>query len=115
MIDYNFVPENLEWCTKHYVPPIKPYIICPYFGQSDGTNGACWHCMEMTPYQHEMCADETWIRGLLSPCACKRCDTREEAAEFIENYKQRFPSKNIIEQLYVLHKSYQEEQENNNV
>lgn len=88
MIDYNFVPETLKQCKQHYVPPIKEHIDCPNFGHSDGTNGTCWWCMEMTPYQHAMCQDETWIRGLLSPVARIRANTREEAAEFIENYKQ---------------------------
>ena len=59
MIDYNFIPETLEWCTTHYTPPIKSYIHCPSFGNTDGTNGSCWHCMEMTPYQHIMCCDES--------------------------------------------------------
>lgn len=40
----------------------------------------------MTPYQWEMCSDESWIRNLMN----RRYDsmTREEAIEFIENYKQ---------------------------
>jgi hypothetical protein len=112
MIDYNFVPETLEWCTKHYVPPIKPYIICPDFGNCDGMNGACWHCMEMTPYQHEMCHDEWNVRSYMSPFNKYHVDTREEAAELVEKYKQEHPHKNIIEYLYYLHKEYQEEKEN---
>ena len=52
-------------------------------------DGACWWCKEMTPYQWEMCRDETWIRGLLSPIARIPANTREEAAEFIEDYKQK--------------------------
>ena len=89
MIDYNFIPETLEWCTTHYTPPIKSYIHCPGFGNTDGTDGSCWHCMEMTPYQHVMCCDESWLRGLLSPYSRCHCNTREEAAEFIENHKTR--------------------------
>jgi hypothetical protein len=103
MIDYNFIPETLDWCTKHYTPPIKHYIICSNFGKCDGMDGSCWHCMEVTPYQHEMCSDETWLTGLLSPDACKHCDTREEAAEFIESHKQKFPRRDIIECLYEFH------------
>ena len=103
MIDYNAIPETLDWCARHYTPPIKHYINCPDFGKCDGTNGSCWHCMEVTPYQHEMCADETWVTGLLSPYACKHCETREEAAEFIENHKQKFPRRDIIECLYEFH------------
>lgn len=89
MIDYNFVPETLDWCKQHYVPPIDKHIYCKEFGHSDGMDGACWWCKEMTPYQWEMCRDETWIRGLLSPIARIPANTREEAAEFIEDYKQK--------------------------
>ena len=89
MIDYNFVPETLDWCNKHYVPPIKEHIHCPCFGRCDGTDGSCWWCKEMTPYQHEMCRDERWIKSLLSPLSRNPKNTREEAAEFIEKYKQK--------------------------
>ena len=110
MIDFNFVPETLEWCTTHYTPPIKTYINCHDFGQCDGTDGSCWHCMEMTPYQWVMCSDESWIRGLTSQFGRYRYETREEAAEFIESHKQKFPQKNIIEYLYELHQRAKEEQ-----
>ncbi len=108
MIDFNFVPETFEWCTTHYTPPIKTYINCPSFGNSDGMSGYCWHCMEMTPYQWVMCADESWLRGLLSQDAHCHCKTREEGAEFIENHKQNCPQKNIIEYLYELHRRVKE-------
>lgn len=91
MVDANFVPETLTWCRQHYVPPVKEHIHCPEFGNSDGTNGGCWWCMEMTPYQWHMCKDESWIRGLMSPCARIRCADRESAITFIEDYKQRNP------------------------
>lgn len=104
MIDYNFIPETLEWCTKHYTPPIKAYINCSEFGNCDGTNGFCWRCMEMTPYQFEMCCDENWVKTLL----LSRCNTREEAAEFIENYRHHYPKRNVIEYLYELHKRAKE-------
>ena len=87
----NYVPETLTECRCHYVPPVKEHIHCPDFGKSDGTNGSCWWCMEMTPYQWHMCKDETWVRGLLSPCARVRCADRTEAIKFIENYKQKSP------------------------
>ena len=89
MIDYDYVPETLEWCKHHYVPPIKGHINCSAFGQVDWMDGSCHWCHEMYPYQCEMCMDESWVRGLLSPLARKQCKTREEAAEFIEEYKQR--------------------------
>jgi hypothetical protein len=82
----NYVPETLTECRCHYVPPVKEHIHCHDFGKSDGTNGSCWWCMEMTPYQWHMCKDETWVRGLLSPCARVRCADRTEAIKFIENY-----------------------------
>jgi DNA-directed RNA polymerase subunit RPC12/RpoP len=50
--------------------------------------------MEMTPYQWHMCSDETWLRGLLSPTARVKYQNREDAAKFIENYKQKNPMGN---------------------
>jgi hypothetical protein len=87
--DKPVVPETLDWCKQHYTPPVKEHIHCPDFGKCDGTNGGCWWCMEMTPYQWHMCSDETWVRGLLSPTARKQHKDRTEAAIFIEDYKQR--------------------------
>ena len=87
MIDYNFIPETLEWCRKHYVPPIKKHISCKDFGDCDGMNGSCHWCREMTPYQWEMCSDETWVKNLLRPLSRNSAKTREEAIEFIERYK----------------------------
>lgn len=109
-IDNEFIPETLDWCESHYTPPIKEYINCKEFGNSDGTDGSCWMCMELTPYQFEMCADETWLRGLLSSTARKQCKSREEASEFIENHKQRCPRKNVIEYLYELRKRRKDEE-----
>lgn len=88
------VPETLTQCRCHYNPPVKEHIHCPDFGKSDGTNGSCWWCMEMTPYQWHMCSDETWLRGLLSPTARVQYQNREEAAGFIEDYKQKNPMGN---------------------
>jgi hypothetical protein len=48
--------------------------------------------MEMTSYQWHMCSDETWVRGLINPYgkpAGHVCLARQEAATFIEEYKQR--------------------------
>ena len=90
MVDYNFIPETLEWCKRHYVPPIEEYIRCPDFGNVDWMNGSCHWCLEMCPYQCEMCRDESWVRGLLSPAARIQAKTRKEAAEFIESYKQKY-------------------------
>lgn len=88
------IPETLTWCRQHYVPPVKKFITCQKFGNIDGMDGACWWCMEMTPYQWHMCSDESWIRGLLRPTACKRKKSRKEAIEFIEEYKQNHPMGN---------------------
>ena len=93
-VDKPVVPETLAQCRCHYNPPVKEHIHCPDFGKSDGTNGSCWWCMEMTPYQWHMCKDETWINGLLSPLARKQCKDRTAAAEFIEEYKQKQPMGN---------------------
>lgn len=93
-MDNNFVPETLTWCRQHYVPPVKEHIHCPEFGNSDGMSGSCWWCMQMTPYQWHMCKDESWVRGLMSPCARIQCKDRSEAVQFIEEYKQRNPMGN---------------------
>ena len=85
------IPDTLEQCRCHYVPPIQQYITCRGFGNCDGMDGGCWYCMELTPYQWHMCSDEKWIRGLLSPFARISVKTREEAVDFIEKYKQRNP------------------------
>lgn len=90
MIDYNFVPETLKWCEQHYVPPVTEFVTCSEFGHPDPMNGSCHWCLEMCPYEWEMCQDESWVRSLLSPFARKLCKTREEAAEFIEDYKQKY-------------------------
>lgn len=92
--DHEPVPETLTWCRQHYVPPVQKFITCQEFGNIDGMNGGCWWCMEMTPYQWHMCSDESWVRGLLSPIACKRKNSRAAAIEFIEQYKQRTPMGN---------------------
>ena len=89
MINYDFIPETLEWCEQHYVPPIKEHINCEQFGNIDWMDGGCHWCRDMYPYQCQMCRDESWVKGLLSPAARIQVKTREEAAEFIEAYKQR--------------------------
>lgn len=88
MID---VPETLHWCREHYVPPVKEYMIpCEYFGNCDGMDGGCWWCMEMMPYRWHMCQDEKWVRGLTNPSGRGKM-SREEAIDFIEEYKQKHP------------------------
>ena len=84
-------PETLAYCRSHYCPPVQTYINCPAFGRPDGMDGSCWWCMEMTPYQWHMCADEFWVRNLLSPCARNRKDTRADAVKFIEQRKHESP------------------------
>lgn len=89
MIDLNFVPETLDWCQRHYVPPIQKHITCKDFGKFDAMNGSCIWCSEMCPYQCAMCRDESWVVGLLSPYSKLKAKTRDEAIEFIEYYKQK--------------------------
>ena len=93
-MDRTFIPETLTHCRCDYVPPVTEYINCPDFGKSDGTNGGCWWCMEMPPYQWHMCKDETWVRGLLRSTARIPCKSREEAIQFIKEYKQKNPMGN---------------------
>jgi len=88
-----YVPESLEECQEHYVPPVSAHIYCPHFGHCDGTDGGCHWCREMTPYQWWMCSDETWLRSLMGPLARVKCETKEEAANFIESRKQLYASR----------------------
>ena len=88
MTNLDFVPETLEWCKKHYVPPVQKYINCEDFGYPDGMNGSCHWCLEMCPYQWEMCQDESRIRGYFSPISRKPAKTMEEAIKLLEIYKQ---------------------------
>ena len=87
----DFVPETLEWCRSHYIPPAYTYIQCEDFGHTDGMNGGCWWCMEMTPYQWHMCQDESWVRSLLGEFSKLPKKTRAEAISFIDGYKQIHP------------------------
>ena len=99
MVDLDFVPETIDWCNRHYVPPIKKYIHCGLFGHPDSMDGSGHWCLEMFPYQWEMCQDESWVRGLLSPIACKPAKSREEAIQFIEDYKQGRISDYVIDKV----------------
>lgn len=90
----DFVPETLSWCRQHYVPKVDRYITCKEFGHIDGMDGSCLWCMEMTPYQWHMCSDESWLKSIMSPYAKNRMESREEAEEFIEQYKQKHPMGN---------------------
>lgn len=88
MIDFDFVPETIDWCVAHYVPPVQKHISCECFGQIDVVNGSCDWCNAMTPYQWHMCADQNWVNYLLSEHSRAGCKNFREAAEFIEKYKQ---------------------------
>lgn len=93
-MEKTFVPETLSWCRKHYVPKVEKHITCKEFGHSDGMDGACWWCMEMTPYQWHMCCDETWVKSLMRSFGNTQGMERDEAEEFIEGYKQEHPMDN---------------------
>lgn len=84
-------PETLTECREHYVEPNSEYINCAEFGHKDSTNGGCWWCMEMLPYQWHMCSDESWVRSLTSPCSKLGEKSRDAAIQFIESYKQKHP------------------------
>lgn len=83
-ITKDYIPETLEWCKHHYVPPIDRYITCCDFGNNDGMNGACHWCLEMTPYQFEMCWDATSVDSYMRMNGW----SKEKAINFIEDYKQ---------------------------
>ena len=89
MIELNFVPETLDWCKRHYVPPIEKYVTCEEFGHLDPMDGSCHWCFEMCPYQWEMCSDESTVKSLMISWPFRPAKTRDEAIEFIENYKKR--------------------------
>ena len=107
-IDLDIVPETLEWCKLHYVPPIPEHINCKRFGHSDGMDGSCHWCREMTPYQFEMCSDETHIRGLLSPTAQIPAKDRDDAIRFIEERK-ALVGKSVDKEYLEIIKRYAEE------
>lgn len=88
MVDL-YIPETLEECAQHYLPPIWQYVSCNHFGNSDGMSGGCQWCREMTPYQWEMCQDEDLLRRLMKQTTAHpaRC-SYEEAVEYITKYKQ---------------------------
>lgn len=81
--------ETLDQCRRNYCYPVKKYISCDDFGHVDGTNGSCHWCLEMTPYQWEMCSDESWKRSMLSPIGKMHGRTEEEATRFINEYKHK--------------------------
>lgn len=54
-----------DYKTK-YNKPDHRFITCNNFGHSDGMNGSCHYCREDTPYEFEMCSDESWKRSLMS-------------------------------------------------
>jgi hypothetical protein len=78
-----------EYKTK-YNPPDYNQINCISFGHLDGMNGCCHYCLEETPYQWEMCSDESWKRGLMSEISKIPNCTEEQAIEFINNYKRKY-------------------------
>lgn len=80
----DFIPETLEWCKRYYVPPMDTYITCCNFGNNDGTDGSCHWCLEMTPYQFEMCWDATSVNDYMSMYGW----SKEKAISFIEDCKQ---------------------------
>lgn len=80
-----YIPECLDWCKKNYVPKVEMHIFCYEFGKMDGMDGSCHWCHEMTPYQWEMCADETWKKSLMS----FNGKTNQEAIDFIQEYKEK--------------------------
>ena len=80
--------ETLEQCETQYLPPVPRFISCPSFGQSDGMDGSCHWCKEMTPYQFYMCQDESWLRN--TERCCKFSDkpfSREDAINSLNEFK----------------------------
>ena len=84
-VSQNYIPESLEFCRTHYIPPIARYISCECFGRNDGTNGGCHWCLEMTPYQWYMYSDEQDVQH-----AMRNYDfSYEDAIRFVEIKKNR--------------------------
>lgn len=78
-----------DYKTKYNYPDYY-FIDCCAFGSCDGMNGACHYCREETPYQFEMCSDESWKKGLMSPLSKMPNCSEEEAIKFINEYKGKF-------------------------
>jgi len=87
--DYGLTCETCFHSYNHkYNSPDHSHITCKEFGKIDGMNGSCHYCLEDTPYQWEMCSDESWKRNLMSIRSKCQC-TEEEAIEFINDYKSK--------------------------
>ena len=87
----DYVPETIYQCRTSYIPPIKKYITCNDFGKSDGMDGCCHWCMEMFPYQFEMCHDESHIKSHLvqGEYFNGKIKTREDAIKMIHSCKSK--------------------------
>ena len=76
--------------TNQYNPPDYNHITCKDFGRIDGMNGSCHECRVEDFYQWEMCYDESWKRGLMSPLSKIPNCTEDKAVEFIDEYKRKY-------------------------
>lgn len=81
--------ESLGQCQENYCYPVQKYISCEIFGYSDGMNGGCHWCLEMTPYQWYMCQDEGFKRSLMKQKPHGKGLNEGEAIEFIQERKSR--------------------------
>jgi len=79
--------ETLEQCANNYCKPILKYISCEKFGETDGMDGSCHWCMEMTPYQWYMCSDYARVTRLLKKPPFGRGYPIERAIEFVQTCK----------------------------
>jgi len=70
-----------------YNAPDHDYITCKEFGKNDGMNGSCHYCLKDTPYEWEMCSDESWKRSLMRSTSKMPNCSEQVAIEFINNYK----------------------------
>ena len=80
----------MENYKTEYNSPDYNFIHCKAFGCCDGMDGSCHYCLHDTPYQFEMCSDESWKRGLMSPLSKMPNCSEEEAIKFINEYKSKF-------------------------
>jgi hypothetical protein len=79
----------MENYKKKYNPPDYTQITCKSFGYIDGMSASCHYCLMETPYQWEMCSDESWKRGLMSPHSKIPNCSESEAIQFINDYKSK--------------------------
>lgn len=84
-----FVPHSLEEAHTHYCPPNDDIIKCRQFGWYEPTKRECGYCIQLHPYEAEMCADAVRLRELKQTNPLMK-HNNELAINFINEYKAKY-------------------------